>query len=278
MDTGSTGLVISASALPPLNRLRDLGPGRLTYSSSGRIMEGRWVEIVLTIAGDGDAALTTRPMPVLAVTRIRCLHTARTCRPDNQPTHVAMLGVGFARERDHQPDGTPDHNPFLNSAAAVGTPGYIVRRDGVQIGLAPTDPPGFHLIRLARDAAGTDWAAPPVCITVADTTPACGTILVDTGVASMFLTVPPDVLGGTEAGLPTGTRLAFDLTGGSRSGPAYSIVVGDRTTPLAPTAITLVGVGRKPTFVNTGLHFLNGFDILFDAAAGRFGYRTRSPG
>ena len=43
MDTGSTGIVVSADKIPNVDRLPSLGPGRLTYSSSGRIMIGRWV-------------------------------------------------------------------------------------------------------------------------------------------------------------------------------------------------------------------------------------------
>src|SRR5262249_31715726 len=41
MDTGSTGVVVSADKIPNIDRLPSLGPGELTYSSSGRIMIGR---------------------------------------------------------------------------------------------------------------------------------------------------------------------------------------------------------------------------------------------
>src|SRR5262249_23667557 len=43
MDTGSTGVVVSADKIPNIASLQSLGPGQLTYSSSGRIMIGRWV-------------------------------------------------------------------------------------------------------------------------------------------------------------------------------------------------------------------------------------------
>ena len=49
MDTGSTGIVVSADKIPNIDRLPSLGPGRLTYSSSGRIMIGRWVVTPVTI-------------------------------------------------------------------------------------------------------------------------------------------------------------------------------------------------------------------------------------
>ena len=41
MDTGSTGVVVSADKIPNIASLQSLGPGELTYSSSGRIMIGR---------------------------------------------------------------------------------------------------------------------------------------------------------------------------------------------------------------------------------------------
>jgi hypothetical protein len=43
MDTGSAGVVASADRIPNIHTLQSLGPGRLTYSSSGRIMVGQWV-------------------------------------------------------------------------------------------------------------------------------------------------------------------------------------------------------------------------------------------
>jgi hypothetical protein len=54
---------------------------------------------------------------------------------------------------------------------------------------------------------------------------------------------------------------------------SYSFRIGDVSNPLAPTRVTLVGRGDRPTFVNTGVHFLNGFDYLFDADKGVVGYR-----
>jgi hypothetical protein len=41
MDTGSTGVVVSADKIPSIDRLPSLGPGQLTYSSSGRVIDAR---------------------------------------------------------------------------------------------------------------------------------------------------------------------------------------------------------------------------------------------
>src|SRR5262249_51424298 len=48
MDTGSTGVVVSADKIPNIATLQSLRPGQLTYSSSGRIMIGRWVVTPIT--------------------------------------------------------------------------------------------------------------------------------------------------------------------------------------------------------------------------------------
>jgi hypothetical protein len=59
----------------------------------------------------------------------------------------------------------------------------------------------------------------------------------------------------------------------AQSVASYSFRIGDVSSPLAPTRVTLVGRGDRPTFVNTGVHLLNGFDYLFDADKGVVGYR-----
>jgi hypothetical protein len=56
MDTGSTGVVVSADKIPNIDRLQSLGPGKLTYSSSGRIMTGQWVVTPMTITGVTERA------------------------------------------------------------------------------------------------------------------------------------------------------------------------------------------------------------------------------
>lgn len=283
MDTGSTGVVVSAGIIPDYRTLPSLRPAQLTYSSSGRIMEGRWVVTPMTVAGANGAAVTTRPVPVLAVEHIRCFSNARDCQPEDNPRGVAMLGIGFAREADHQAQSTPDKNPFLSLDSGRVRRGYVVTREGVHVGLTEANTRGdFAFVKLARDAGGRDWAAPPACITVNDSAaPACGTVLVDTGVTRMFLTVPPDqVVGALEEGpgraeLAPGTRIRIGLAGGAEFPDGYGFVVGEQRDRMAPNGITLVGIGSRPTFVNTSFNALNGFDYLYDADGGYVGYRFR---
>ncbi len=287
MDTGSTGIVISASAIPGWQSLPDLGPGKLTYTSSGRVMVGRYVEAAVTITGADGASLTTRPMPVLAVTGIECLMAARDCEPSTAPEHVSMLGVGFARESDRQSGGTPEKNPFLNlpGMGAPGGPagplgrGYIVTRAGVQVGLSPADGAGFTRVALAPGEIPGEWRAAPACYSLAGRTPpACGTMLVDTGVVRSFLTVPEAQFAGLLApdGAPRladGTRVDV-VPGPGAAAPHYGYAVGDWMNPVAPTEVVVVPHAGKPAFLNTSVRFLNAYDYLYDADGGAVGFRA----
>jgi hypothetical protein len=289
LDTGSTGVVVSADKIPNIERLPSLGPGELTYSSSGRVMIGQWVVTPMTIAGANGARLTTAPIPVLAVTRVECTPQARRCTPNDAPRGVSMLGVGFARRGDHQAQSGPDRNPFLNVARLDGDGanpaplrrGYIVTRRGIHVGLTAANTQGdFADVKLARAADDRDWAATPACIAVNGATPAaCGTILVDTGVTTMYLTVPESqatdaivVQNGRRATLVDGTRLAISIRSADSPQASYAFTLGDRLNPLAPDNLVLVSRTRAP-FVNTSLRFLNGFDYLFDADGGFTGFR-----
>jgi hypothetical protein len=285
MDTGSTGIVVSADKIPNIDRLQSLGPGQLTYSSSGRIMIGRWIVTPVTVMGRDGVGITTAPIPVLAVDRVECTDNARRCTPREAPRGISMLGIGFARRHDHQPQSGPSKNPFLNVAAVNGIKaghlrrGYLVSSGGVSVGLTAGNTQGdFAYIKLER--AGDDWAATPVCIAVNGVTPAaCGTLLMDTGVTAMYLTVPdsqaPNTIVTSNDRSPTlagGTKVTISIPSEAAPQALYSFTVGDAGNPLAPARLILVSRVRPP-FVNTSVHFLNGFDYLYDADGGFVGFR-----
>ena len=174
LDTGSTGIVVSASDIPGVDTLPAI-PGQLAYSSSGRIMLGKWVTTPVTVEGKDGTRFTTRAMPVLALDRIDCRPKARNCEPEDAPKGVAMLGIGFGREHDGQEQSTPDKNPFLAEAAAGGRQrhGYVVTRTGVRIGLTANDVGAdFAFVKLQPNAKyAADWTAAPVCITLDESLP-----------------------------------------------------------------------------------------------------------
>jgi hypothetical protein len=287
MDTGSTGIVVSAAAIPNIDRLPNRGPGTLTYTSSGRIERGDWVVVRATITGANGASVTTLPIPVLAVRSVACLDNARNCTPREDPRHVAMIGVGFGRRGNREGPHGPDINPFLNLAGTGSgydalRRGYIVSSAGIRIGLTGTDPgDGYVTVQLDRDDARQDWSTAPACIAIDDRTPACGTALPDTGVTGMFLSLPAGDQqasagsSGTDQRLSPGVKVTISLAPGAAtpSTANYSFRIGDVSNPLAPARVTPVGRGDRPTFVNTGVHLFNGFDYLFDADKGIAGYR-----
>src|SRR5262252_627489 len=191
MDTGSTCVVVSADKIPNIDRLPSLGPGELTYASSGRIMVGRWVLTAMTIAGGNGTRVTTAPIPVLAVTRIECTPRARRCTPREAPRRTSMLGIGFGRPADRHVLGGRDKNPFLNVMTIDGDGrnaerirrGYIVTRRGVHISLTAANTRGdFSYVKLPPAPDGRGWASTPACIAINDAKPAaCGSLLMDTG-------------------------------------------------------------------------------------------------
>ena len=150
-------------------------------------------------------------MPVLAVTRVDCLKNARDCTPSPSPRNIAMVGIGFGREGDRQSQSTPDKNPLLRVAAGDGQrrQGYVLTHDGVRVGLTGANTRGdFRFVKLERLADGRDWAGIPACISLnGRSPPACGNMLMDTGVSAMFMTVPPEQAGGMNRTLPDGTSV-----------------------------------------------------------------------
>ncbi len=280
VDTGSTGVAVSADQLTATQGMPC--DACLTYTSSGRILSGTWIATPVTIYGANDASVTTMPISVLAVTRVSCTRDARSCQPSDRPRGIAVMGVGFGREHDRQADGTPDRNPFLSvEHRSPQRRGYVLTADGVHIGLTRSNTRGaFHFVALERDAlVPGEWRPAPTCITIgSDTRASCGDALFDTGVTSMFLTLPPLAVRksiGGDGGFLAGTRIRLRFPDASGDAAAvYDIVVGSGHDPAAPDLIHL-NTTRPATFVNTGVRFLNNFDVLYDADGGFIAYRAR---
>ncbi|MGQ9366958.1 hypothetical protein [Azospirillum sp. ST 5-10] len=313
MDTGSTGVVVSAADLPGYTADEAAGSpqGWEFLSSSKRLWIGHWLTRELVFLNGRGDPLATATVPVLAVeTEHICpgwSETANlpTCdqptRTSRMPTGIAYLGVGFGREHDGQPQGTPDKNPLLN-LTAVGdravTPGslragYIVTRDGVHIGLTPANAKGFAFAKLrdrSLNAAGQpasadprDWAQATMAVSVDGGAPQEGPVLIDTGIPQMYLTVAdPGGLrtvaietasetGKRVSGLAPDSRVEVRFPGAGRPIATYGFTVGSGD-PLAPSAV-IVNRPGTPAFVNTGRHVIRGFDVLFDADGGWFGLR-----
>jgi hypothetical protein len=94
---------------------------------------------------------------------------------------------GGCGEVTPQPSGwqRPDASRFINNVREANTQG------------------DFAYVKLAPEADGKDWAATPACISVNAAKPAaCGSLLMDTGVTTMYLTVPETTFSGREVAQP----------------------------------------------------------------------------
>lgn len=306
LDTGSTGFAIDGALVPghaPNTTPADsLGWEFLT--SSNRLWIGRWVVQQVTFP-DGGGGTVTATIPVLAVdTALYCPHyepsDGRACPGGGTPTPfrgLAYMGVGFGREANDQAQDTPDKNAFLNVTAVDGVPvvpgtmraGYLITQAGIQLGLTGANTAGFSVTPLVLRSDATDprdWREATMCVAV-DTLPCFqGSVLIDTGLPQMFLSLPPDVrLDSVRVtdpsqrersiwALPDGHRITVRFPGAENPVASYGFVTGCRTDPLAPTVV--VRVQDSNTFVNTGRNILKGFDVLFDAS-GWFGLRRIEP-
>jgi hypothetical protein len=120
----------------------------------------------------------------------------------------------------------------------------------------------------------------PACISINGATPAaCGTLLMDTGVTTMYLTVPEDQAApnirtwdGRSPTLRAGTQVTISVPTEEKAAAFYTFKLGGEGNPLAPAHLVLVGRARAP-FVNTSVRFLNGFDYFYDADGGFVGLR-----
>jgi hypothetical protein len=277
LDSGSTGIVVAAASIPNLDQLPIVGDGRLTYTSSGRIMLGHWVRTRVSLVGQEGGYVKTDPLPVLAVTEVQCLAKARDCMPNKSPRGIAMVGIGFGREGDAQSQSTPDKNPLLNITwrDRAFRSGYILTARGIRMGLAPSDSARpFVRIKLQRTANGVDWQGAPACISInRKSPPACGSILVDTGVQDMFMTIPSAQAGSATGTFPDGTDISIKLGSAADATDLYSFTTGS-SSDVAPRKIYL-HVSPDRVFVNTSARLLNRYDILYDADGGYFGVRPR---
>jgi hypothetical protein len=107
--------------------LENLGSSFL--SSSKRLWVGHWVPLTVTFLDQNDKPVATSFVPVLGVEQeVICPSYVQGTTCPDQPLQQATgdiiyMGVGFAREHDHQPQGTPDKNPLLNLTSIGQKPG-----------------------------------------------------------------------------------------------------------------------------------------------------------
>jgi hypothetical protein len=272
LDTGSVGILVPRTILGPDHQQFDSSHDKMfQYVSSGKTYHGQWVKVpvVLGVPADWDG---TGDHPIADVEVFAV----------DQPAgwDGGMFGVGFAIGK--HADGGPARNPLLH-ASYRGVPlndGYIVSARGIDVGLTPLNTQGFSFIALDRKKSGKDWLQPVGSYSLSGviTTQAIDgelPILMDTGIGEMIVwlgadDIKPEVSPGVA--FPAGVSVSISAPpADSGEAPAlrYAFVTGDAGQPMAPTQVTW----RAGKGINTGRNVLAGADYLYDATAGRVGFR-----
>ena len=304
MDTGSTGVVVSAADLPGYSAAKAAAypAGWEFLSSSKRLWVGHWVPTTIVYADAAGGEAARAQVPVLIVeTAMKCpgydtKTSPGTCAAPTEtvdlPRGIAYMGVDFGRERNGQTQGTPDKNPLLNLTALAGKPisakgfrkGYVITPDGARVGLTAQAAAGFRFVKLdARPGGGPlDWGQAPMTVAAGDQPAQAGALLIDTGIATMYLGVadPAALKTHTETNqnaktpskvLDDGQTVTVTVPTAPATTFAFTVGQGD---PIAPSQV-LVNSPMTKAFVNTGRHALRRYDVLFDADGGWFGLRER---
>jgi autotransporter-associated beta strand protein len=295
MDTGSTGIVVSKDIYNPIGP--SLGPGRITYTSSGVIEEGNYYNASVNLF-NGATIVATANVPVLVVDAIACAPNPRNCTPNDNPMDVSLMGIGFGQEYTGATGNTPNNNPFLNIVStatpggALPSRGYVVTANGVEIGLTAGNTQGYAMVKLSSytpySAPGVpEWLLAPATLSV-NGTPGSGAILTDTGVSNMFITptagmqistVTLSAQCGQSCAAP-GTVVQVTMPGQSTPVASYTFTVGTTTgttnvqtgNALSPWFVA-VDPTDPTTYVNTTVNFLSGYNYIYDATNGFVGYQ-----
>jgi hypothetical protein len=265
--------------------------------------------------------------PVLAVTRkfTNCVHWeesmgngcpgATEITPDTVFENVSILGTGYGRTHDGQPQGTPDKNPLLNIVSIGGTaigslatfhPGWRIDANGVQVGLTQDiwNPPGrsWSTINLwlgtpsgitrpsppesASRNPHTPWSELRGGVTFPGALPGWGevpvSLLLDTGIDWSSIRVEKDL---AEAARNNGVEqlLKVDQIAEVGNGTIFQRYKYTNTGPVPPacywtpeyTKVTYDNIYYRPNFVNTGRRAFKVWGFAFDPWNGRVGFQRR---
>ena len=305
IDTGTCGFVVSANGFPNWNA-SDASTHPVGWeflSSSKRLYSGHWIP--------RDIYFTNSNVEVKASILILAVEAVTICPNYNEttdtnicptptngaapvvtpmPTGIQVMGVGFGRETDGQPQGTPDKNAFLNVQSINGISvlqnplfrnGYIVAKEGITIGLTASNTAGMNFSKLTLRPNATDsrdWSSVQACMSVDGANCTTGPALIDTGVAQMYMTLPL----GTRANrtviplLDNGSTVDVQIGAPGEIVAAERFVVGDEAginSSVVPSSVrlSLVDPILNPSHVNTGRHFLRAWKVAFDACDGFVG-------
>ena len=260
MDTGSTGIVVSAGFIKESTPLEN-PPRPPSYSSSGKTYKGKWVYTSFELFGGKrgeNRGFTIDKIPVFAV---------------EGSSLVSMMGVGIrSRIYDHR------FNPFLNlpQMEDTGFPkGYMLSKFNATFGYSQEEKAGFSLFSIAGDHSYLPKAGvtltPPVKTGLARYT-LNAPFLLDTGLSYMIITPikegpQPDRGYATDKkhhpliqGIHTSVSL-YPQTGGAPV--SWSFCTDDTPDKKSPKYVRF-GKPGSHGIINTGRHMMAEYDYLVD--------------
>lgn len=224
------------------------------------------------------------------------------------PDPPRMIGIGFGRTADGQPEGTPDKNPLLNVVAirdvavdlssgySTYHPGYIISKEGLQVGLTATNYDsasfGSREAALPLSVSTCVGSSTPIHLCQRNELPGCLSIdnvpspclpisvLLDTGLNQSYIRVPSSITysthddpsdNSTTSVLDNGQHVHVELGVPQRASEDYTTGFAS---PVLPARVYNYHDDARAPFVNTGRHVYKAWKTAFDPVCGNLAFAS----
>ncbi|KAK3390148.1 outer membrane autotransporter barrel protein [Podospora didyma] len=302
VDTGTQGMVWSAIDMDYDFNIpcADQGSWGWEFLSSSKILyEGCWVtrDFFFNVGSATNPVVKAR-VPVLAkIYNSTCptfdkASTTGLC-PDTSVPRAAnvsgtrMMGIGWGREYDGQPQGTPDKNPLRHIISIGSTTvdttnyseGYIIDKYGLQVGLTESNTASmsFYALENHPTIAG-EYREARACISIDGATCSPGTAVLDTGIAQSYMRMPSGTVMNRDAAHHlldnSVVSIRFGVPPPGTPVATESFTVGTPSTPNVNPEYVSAVINGEPTYVNTGRRVYRAFITAFDGKNARYGFKS----
>lgn len=287
IDTGSLGVIVTKGSLVMGANVHGPGAkGQKYYDSSGFVFTGNYYLAPVSMELADHTYVQTNPILVLAIDGAHCKASHLGCTAPTPDIHY--LGIGFDRNKTGAGDlfDSPSENVALElTDAQNGTDingGYILSQNGVTLGITSANSAGFNLITLdSNQPVPGDWLPEHGCYqftTLVGSPQFCGNLLLDVGIAEMFLDLSFDQrpTGSYDSNNKVPDGVGMNIQAGSTSNPAMSYnftAVQPPAQPTGPAPTYVRWINDDNIFVNTGRRPLLNFDYLYSGQCGEVGFK-----
>lgn len=288
IDTGSLGVAVTKANLVIGSNVHGPGaPGLKFYDSSGFVFTGHYYLAPVAIELQGGTFVQSNPILVLAIEGVHCHPNYPKCNNPGPPD-LHYLGIGF--DRNSTTTGDLFDSPSENLALELfdsqdGTDingGYVLSTSGVTLGITASDASGFTTVTLdPNTTVAGDWDPEPGCYSFTSLSgdpQFCGNLLLDVGIAEMFIDLPSDQrpVGsyGSNNEVPDG--VGMQIVAGPTNDPAMIYpfsAVQPPEQPTGPAPTYVKWVNSKNIFVNTGRRALLAYDYYYSGQCGQVGFK-----